>query len=67
MNNVKKILKYNHPAAMGYDLTKTYDLDDLKKVWSLEMIKIIFEPVNFEWMELEHKDTAKPTADKNYS
>ena len=26
-----KLLKYNHPSAMKYDVNKTYELDELKK------------------------------------
>ena len=48
-------LKYNHPSASKYSLNKTYELEELKKELSLEMIKILFQPVNFEWKDTEVK------------
>jgi len=50
-----KLLKYNHPSAMKYDVNKTYELDELKKELDLEMIQVLFEPVGWEWEDLEKK------------
>jgi len=50
-----KLLKYNHPSAMKYDVNKTYELEKLKKELDLEMIKVLFEPVGWEWEDLEEK------------
>jgi hypothetical protein len=50
-----KLLKYNHPSATKYSLNKTYELEELKRELSLEKIKILFQPVNFEWKDLEVK------------
>jgi len=51
-----KYLKYIHPAAMKYDLKKSYELDELKKELDLDMIKVLFIPVNFKWDDLEIKN-----------
>lgn len=48
---MQKYLKYTHAASRGYSLQKQYTLDELKKDMDLEMIKIHFEPINFEWEE----------------
>ena len=50
-----KLLKYNHPAVTKYDLKKSYTLDELQAELDLERIKILFQPVNFEWKDLEVK------------
>ena len=50
-----KILKYNHPSAMKYDVNKTYELDELKKELDFEMIQVLFEPVDWEWEDLVEK------------
>jgi len=50
-----KLLKYNHPSAMKYDVNKTYELDELKKELDLEMIKVLFVPIGWEWEDLEKK------------
>jgi hypothetical protein len=50
-----KLLKYNHASATKYSLNKTYELEELKKELSLEKIKILFQPINFEWKDLEVK------------
>ena len=51
-----KLLKYSHPAVTNkYDLNKSYALDELQKELELEMIKVLFQPVNFEWKDLEVK------------
>jgi len=50
-----KLLKYSHPAVTKYDLKKSYTLDELQAELDLERIKILFQPVNFEWKDLEVK------------
>jgi hypothetical protein len=50
-----KHLKYTHPAAMKYSVNQVYELEMLKKELSLEMIKVLFEPIDFEWKDLEVK------------
>jgi len=50
-----KLLKYNHPSAMKYDVNKTYELEELKKELDLEMIKILFDPIGWNWGDLVEK------------
>jgi len=50
-----KYLKYNHPSAMKYDVNKTYELEELKKELDLEMIKILFDPIGWNWGDLVEK------------
>ena len=50
-----KLLKYNHPSAMKYDVNKTYELEELKKELDLEMIKFLFDPIGWNWGDLEEK------------
>ncbi|MFA7204598.1 MAG: hypothetical protein WC188_12925 [Candidatus Caldatribacteriota bacterium] len=53
---MKKLLKYIHPASMKYSVTDAYDLEELKKELSIEMIKILFTPIgNWSWQDLETK------------
>jgi hypothetical protein len=54
-----KYLKYSHPSAMKYKISQTYELEELKQELSLEMIKVLFEPANFEWTDLEPKKHIK--------
>ena len=54
-----KLLKYNHPSAMKYDVNKTYELDELKKELDLEMIQVLFVPIGWDWKELEEKKIKK--------
>lgn len=44
-----KLLKYNYPARTKYDIKKSYELQQLQKELSDEMIKMMFAPLNFEW------------------
>lgn len=44
-----KLLKYIHPALTKYDSKKSYELQELQKELSDEMIKMMFMPLNFEW------------------
>ena len=54
------LLKYNHPSAMGYSVTKTYELEELKKELDLEMIQVLFVPVgNWKWEDLIEKKSNK--------
>ena len=49
-------LKYTHPSATHFNLNKVYTLDELKKEISLDMIKILFSPVDgSEWTEEKPK------------
>lgn len=49
---MSKLLKYSHPAASKYSLTKTYTLEELQQDGlDLDRIKILFKPVNFKWDE----------------
>ena len=50
-----KLLKYNHPSAMKYNVNKTYELDELKKELDLKMIHDFFEPIGWEFVDLEEK------------
>lgn len=56
---VDKKLKYTHPAVMKYNVDKTYTLDELQSELSIEMIQILFEPVNFIWSDLEPQKQSK--------
>ena len=40
---------------MKYDVNKTYELDELKKELDLEMIKVLFAPIGWEFVDLEEK------------
>jgi hypothetical protein len=51
------LLKYTHPAATKWEVNKVYNLEELKSELSDEMIKVLFEPVNFQWQDLEVKNT----------
>jgi hypothetical protein len=45
-----KLLQYSHPAVSKYKLTKYYTLEELQKDGlSLDQIRILFKPLNFEW------------------
>jgi hypothetical protein len=48
---IQKLLKYNHPAASGYDVRKIYTLDELQEVMNIDEIKTFFIPINFKWDE----------------
>jgi len=50
---IKKYLKYTHPAAMKYDLKKLYELDELKEELDLDMIKVLFSPIDWDFEDLE--------------
>ncbi|MDD4779008.1 MAG: hypothetical protein PHT02_00195 [Tissierellia bacterium] len=50
-----KYLKYNHPASMKYNINQVYELEELKKELSIEMIKVLFEPIDFKFEDLESK------------
>lgn len=54
-----KKLKYTHPASCGYSAKKIYSLDELKDELDINMIKILFEPVDFTWDELESENDTK--------
>lgn len=54
-----KLLKYNHPASMGYDTKKVYNLEDLKKDLSLDKIKILFTPIGWKFEDLEKRTKVK--------
>jgi hypothetical protein len=63
-----KYLKYNHPSAMKYSISQTYNLEELKKELSLDKIKVLFEPIDFEWTDLEpkkHNKKAEVIQDEN--
>ena len=40
-----------HPSASIYSTKKTYKLEDLEKEMSLEKIKVLFAPINFDFEE----------------
>jgi predicted xylose isomerase-like sugar epimerase len=50
-----KYLKYTHASAMGYNPEITYSFDEVSKVMSLDKIKMFFEPIGFEFSELDNK------------
>jgi hypothetical protein len=52
-------LKYTHPAAMKYEINKSYSLDELKLELSDDMIKVLFIPINFKWEDFEPKIEVK--------
>lgn len=51
----QKFLKYTHPASMGFDTNKSYELEELKKEFDLELIKVLFVPIGWEFDDLEVK------------
>lgn len=53
-----KILVYSHPAVppTGIKVNEPYEFEYLEGLFGLDMIKIMFNPVNFEWDEIESKD-----------
>ena len=54
-----RFIKYVHPAALGYDPSKSYLLDDILKAMTIEDIKVFFEPICFTWVEVEPKKAVK--------
>lgn len=61
-----KYLKYNHPAAMKYDIKKTYELEELKKELDLETIQVLFMPIGWKFEDLVEKKIKKSvTLDKD--
>jgi hypothetical protein len=54
-----RYLKYTHPASMGYDLNKSYKLEDLKKELELEVIQVLFTPINFQWEKASYNKKIK--------
>lgn len=50
-----KILKYSHPSASKYNVNAVYILEELQKELSLEMIKVMFTPLNFKFGDLDIK------------
>ena len=50
-------LKYNHPSVppANINVNGIYELDELKKTFSFNIIKILFTPINFKWSDLEKK------------
>jgi len=53
------ILKYAHPAVpkdKRIKVNDNYDLEFLKNIYTMELIKVFFTPVGFEWKDLEVKD-----------
>lgn len=57
-----KYLKYTHPASMKYSVSKAYELEELKKELGLEMIQVLFTPINFKWQDLTEKKSKKVEA-----
>jgi len=52
------MLKYIHPAVPNDKRIKVndaYDLEFLKTIYSMELIKVLFTPISFEWETLEKK------------
>lgn len=48
-----KTVKYIHPASNKFVANFTYDFDELVKDIGIEMVKIMFEPIDFKWEDLE--------------
>ena len=50
-------LKYNHPSVppKNINVNGVYELDELKKAFNFDTIKILFTPINFKWSDLEKK------------
>lgn len=42
-----KRIKYTHPSNSGFEANKVYDLDEVLKTTSIELVKILFEPIDF--------------------
>lgn len=59
-----KLLKYMHPSATQYDPRVTYSLEDLKKELPLKRIKLLFEPINFDFDEDDETDKKGKKNDK---
>ena len=60
-----KLLKYIHPAAMGYSADKIYKMDELKDL-SIEEIKMFFVPVgDWKFEDLEPKKVIKLKDDED--
>lgn len=62
-----KLLKYIHPAISKYDIKKSYELQELQKELSDDMIEIMFEPLNFEWKKqigIVEEEIIEETVDK---
>ena len=54
-----KLLKYTHPAAIGYSVSQPYTLDQLQNDGlSLEEIQTLFTPLNFKWEDKKKKQSA---------
>jgi hypothetical protein len=47
------LLKYTHPADMGYNVKIPYELDEVKQKLSIDMIKVLFTPIDFKWSDLD--------------
>ena len=52
-------LRYTHPSACGYDINKAYSLGELKKDLSMDMIKLLFTPIDGTWEKAIPKKTSK--------
>jgi len=52
---MNKLLQYTSPAAYIFETDKTYSLDVLENEYhlSMDMIKVLFTPVNFTWDDIE--------------
>lgn len=61
---MSKLLLYNHPAASKYKVGKHYTLDELQKDMSIDRIKVLFKPVNFEWEKAKAEPKTELEQDK---
>ena len=50
-------VKYTHPAATKYEANKNYNLEELQSELSMEMIQALFEPIDFEWSDLNDTES----------
>ena len=59
MKKDKKMVTYTHPASPenGIKVGVKYELDFVKNIFALDKIKVLFSPVNFNWKELEPKQS----------
>lgn len=54
-----KKIKYTHPSSCGYNPNVIYNLDEILKDMDINKIKVMFEPINFKWKDLDKKKAKK--------
>lgn len=59
---MKYMLKYTHPAVpkdKRIVVNDAYDLEFLKTIYTIELIKVLFTPIGFTWEEMDVKSEGK--------